>query len=206
MYFGLVPRRRGSRAGRVAAAAAALACITAAPVAAALIPAALVAPLPAAGAATSGGGAGRWPADPVATAMLLADARVRLSTAARADIGAGTVDGRVVDVLALLARNHSLAVSVVRTGHNEFVAGTGRISNHFFGRAVDVIAIDGEAVSAASAPARVAVHELLAAPDPLRPAELGCPFPDVAAPGAFSDAAHRDHLHIGFTAPPPQPP
>ena len=92
---------------------------------------------------------------------------------------------------------------MVRTGHSELVAGTGRVSNHWFGRAVDVVEVDGEAVSAANASARHAVEELLAAPAPLRPDEVGSPFPDFDAPGAFSDSAHHDHLHIGFAAPPP---
>jgi hypothetical protein len=184
------------------------------PVAAALFPAVLAVPTPpdrAAADRLSGAaplpaaGGRRWPADPVAIASLLADARVVLSAAARADIGSGTVDGRVVAVLASLARAHSVEVSVVRTGHSEFVAGTGRISNHFFGRAVDVVAIDGEAVSAASASARRTVHELLDAPAPLRPDELGSPFADVADPAAFSDPGHRDHLHIGFRPPSPGP-
>jgi hypothetical protein len=148
-------------------------------------------------------GGARWPADPATTAALLTDSRVGLSPGARADLAAGAVDGRVVAVLGYLARTHTLEVSVLRTGHAEFVAGTARVSNHFYGRAADVVSVDGEAVAAASASARRAVLELLAAPAPLRPDELGSPFA-VDAPGAFSDAAHRDHLHVGF-GPPPSP-
>ena len=131
------------------------------------------------------------------TVATLTDARVRLSPWARADVASGAVDGRVIAVLAYLARAHALEVSVLRTGHSEFVAGTGRVSNHFYGRAADVVAVDGEAVSATSSTARLAALELLAAPAPLRPDELGSPFA-FDAPGAFSDGAHRDHLHIGF--------
>jgi len=224
MYFPFVARPQRRRPGLVLAGAggAALLATIAVPVAAALLPAAVLSkalggsPLETAaapvGAAAGRGrpspapgpqGGVRWPADPAASAALLTDTRVRLSPWARADLAAGTVDGRVLAVLAYLARAHTLEVSVLRTGHAEFVAGTARVSNHFYGRAADVVAVDGEAVSATSSTARLAVLELLAGPAPFRPDELGSPFA-FHAPGAFSDAAHRDHLHVGF-GPPPSP-
>src|SRR5437016_2470922 len=131
-------RTRLRMAAPGAAAAFLVATVAAMPVAVALLPATLLqaplAPAPGGGpaAATNGPGAARpgagdarsllpprggsrWPADPAAIAALLADARVVLSPEARADLVAEAVDGRIVAVLAFLARAHTLAVGVLRT-------------------------------------------------------------------------------------------
>ena len=35
-------------------------------------------------------------------------------------------------------------------------------------------------------------------PPGLLPSEIGSPFSGILFPGAFTDAAHKDHIHIGF--------
>jgi hypothetical protein len=45
---------------------------------------------------------------------------------------------------------HRLTVSVIKTGHSQFVKGTVRVSNHYVGRAVDIVAVDGADVTAAN--------------------------------------------------------
>jgi hypothetical protein len=128
---------------------------------------------------------------------LLANPRLVLSPAARADILAGRVDPRVLAALGTLTRRHTVGVSVIRTGHSRYVAGTRRVSNHYHARAVDIAMVDGRPVSSGNAAARAAVVELAAA---VAPDELGSPFPEFNGrlPGHFSDAAHRDHLHLGW--------
>src|SRR5690606_28106131 len=74
--------------------------------------------------------------------------------AGRADIALGRVDPRVVDLLATLTANHRITVVALRSGHSRYVAGTTTESHHYHGRAVDIAAIDGEPVSAASPKAR----------------------------------------------------
>lgn len=126
------------------------------------------------------------------------------SADARADLIAGVVDPRVVAALAAAVVDHRIEVSVIRTGHSQFVSGTDRVSNHFHGRGVDISSVDGAAVSASNAAAlRLAVAFLTADPS-IRPDELGSPWPDLKAfPGTFTDADHADHLHLGYrqTAP-----
>jgi hypothetical protein len=131
-------------------------------------------------------------------ASLLGDAKLLLTDLARGDIESGRVDPRVLQILADLSQDHTIAVSVIQSGHSPFVEGTNRYSNHLFGRAVDVYMIDGEGVSPMSASARSAVAWLLALQGPERPTEVGSPFPDLVGPGAFSDASHLDHIHIGY--------
>ncbi|MDP1806325.1 MAG: hypothetical protein Q8K72_14220 [Acidimicrobiales bacterium] len=117
---------------------------------------------------------------------------------------AGVVDPRVDAALAAAVVDHRVEVSVIRTGHSQFVSGTDRVSNHYHGRGVDISSVDGAAVSASNAAAlRLAVAFLTADPS-IRPDELGSPWPDLGVfPGTFTDADHAGHLHLGYrhTAP-----
>lgn len=125
--------------------------------------------------------------------------RLRLTGPARADLEAGRLDGRLVALLSALTQRHVLYVSVFATGHSKYVAGTGSVSNHFCGQAADVFQVDGEAVRASSGASRRVTEELATLDGVLRPSEVGSPWADLSGlPGFFSNAAHQDHLHIGF--------
>jgi hypothetical protein len=136
---------------------------------------------------------------PVDAATLVANRNVTLSPEARADLLGGAVDRRVVALLGAVAANHRITVSTIKTGHSEFVSGTDRVSNHFYGRAVDIAAVDGAAVTASNDAAIDLALAILTADPAIRPDELGSPWPELAAfRGAFSDADHQDHLHVGW--------
>ena len=62
------------------------------------------------------------------------------------DIKAGKIDPRVIAVLTKLSQEHKITVSCMCSDHPTFTAG-GSISNHSFGRGLDIAAIDGEIVS-----------------------------------------------------------
>jgi hypothetical protein len=131
---------------------------------------------------------------------VLANPRIELRPEAEADVTAGRVDPRVLAVLLALSERFSLTgVGPFVTGHSYYVAGTNRPSNHTFGRAVDIGRIDGEPVSPANGTAREATLALASLPAPLRPDEIGTPFPELSGlPGVFSDDDHQDHLHLGY--------
>jgi hypothetical protein len=114
------------------------------------------------------------------------------------DLAAGRLDLRVVSLLAALVDRHAIRVSCLRSGHSRFVRGTRRVSHHAVGRAVDLDRIDGQPVSARSRPARALAGWLDRLEGPLRPAEIGSPFP-VGRRGWFTDQGHQAHLHIGYT-------
>jgi hypothetical protein len=137
------------------------------------------------------------PAGPEAAALLTAPNLV-LTDQARGDVEAGRVDDRLLRLLADVTQGHSVSVSVFQSGHSPFVEGTTRFSYHLFGRAMDIYAVDGEAVSPTSDAARGMVEWLLSLEGPNRPTEVGHPFPDLVHPGSFSDEAHLDHIHVGF--------
>ena len=62
---------------------------------------------------------------------------------------------------------------------------------------MDIAAIDGETVSPGSPLAREVASELSSLDPKIRPNEIGSPFA-ISGPGYFTDAAHQNHLHIGF--------
>jgi hypothetical protein len=114
-----------------------------------------------------------------------------------ADLASGRLDLRVQSLLAVLAERHTIRLSCLRTGHSRFVKGTTRVSNHTVWRAVDIDRVDGQPVSRHSQPARSLVVWLDGLQGPLRPSEIGSPFPIGRRP-YFSDEGHQGHVHVGY--------
>jgi len=144
------------------------------------------------------------PAAPVppseAAAAVLAHPNLELPDSARWDVQAGRVDPRLLELIAALAADRRLAVTVLATGHPRDVFATGRVSNHTVGRAVDVWAVDGQAVVAQrqpDGPVAALARAALAA----GVTELGGPW-DLDGPGgrSFANTVHQDHLHLAFDA------
>ncbi|WP_063643524.1 hypothetical protein [Catenulispora acidiphila] len=132
-----------------------------------------------------------------AATALLASSRVSLPAAAAADVRSGQVHDSVLNVLLELAKEHELAVSVVRSGHPIDVFGTTRPSDHPRGRAVDVWRIDGNAVVNPATPTAL-VDNLMRRAAALGSYNVGGPR-QLSGPQFFSDRTHHDHVHMGFT-------
>lgn len=133
-------------------------------------------------------------------AALLANPNLTLSAPARADLDAGIIDQRLVSLFAWLLERHTLSIGGFKTGHPKHVQGHGdtdAVSNHHYGRAADITAIDGQPVSRGRSPARAVIDELAMLTGPLAPGEVGSPW-NLPNPGFFTNAAHRAHIHIGF--------
>ncbi|QRX90667.1 hypothetical protein JNO44_07345 [Streptomyces noursei] len=131
--------------------------------------------------------------------VLAAGPAIELPPAAAADVRSGEVHTSVLEALLELARKHRLAVSVVRSGHPLKVFGTDRPSDHPRGRAVDVWRIDGHAVVDPATPRRL-VESVMRAAAAAGSYNVGGPFllSGGTAGQFFSDATHRDHVHMGF--------
>jgi cell wall-associated NlpC family hydrolase len=127
---------------------------------------------------------------------LLKNKNVVLDDVGVADIKAGRIDPRIVAVATKLSQEHKIVVSCMCSDHSKFTAG-GSISNHAFGRGMDIASIDGEIVSPGSALARDIASELSELDPAIRPDEIGSPFA-INGPGYFTDAAHQNHIHVGF--------
>jgi hypothetical protein len=153
--------------------------------------------------AGSGTGGGGLPASPDPFVVALAH-NPRITTTSShgcdpgPDLASGRLDLRVQSLLAVIAQRHTVRISCLRTGHSRLVKGTARTSNHWVWRAVDLDRVDGQPVSPTSKPARRLVAWLDGLQGPLRPAEVGSPWPLGHEP-YFTDEAHQQHLHIGYS-------
>jgi DNA-binding beta-propeller fold protein YncE len=114
----------------------------------------------------------------------------------RADLVSMQIDQREHAALGAVLETHSITVNAVRLDHPKLTSG-GSISDHYLGRGVDIAAIDGEPVSASNPTAREVAVALGELPPAYRPDSIGSPFA-IAGPGYFTDAAHQDHIHIGY--------
>ena len=130
---------------------------------------------------------------------VMSDPEITLDDRARGDLEAGRVDSRVSAVLLEAAALDPISIWVMQTGHS-YLTVNGTVSNHSFGRAVDIGSVGGEVVS----PSNEAAHELALAlgrlPLPIRPTEIGSPWA-IDEPAYFTDSGHQDHLHVGFDDP-----
>jgi hypothetical protein len=115
------------------------------------------------------------------------------------DLTTGALDPRIVGLIGAITQEHQLTISALRSDHSEYTA-SGYVSNHFFGRAMDIAAVDGVSCTdtAIDAPCANLARTLAYLPEPVRPTELIYCF-DVDGPGeAFALPDHCDHVHVGF--------
>lgn len=128
---------------------------------------------------------------------VLAEPRIELPPASRADVLSGAVHDSVLTAMLALARTYRIGVSVVRSGHPTYVFGTSRLSDHPRGRAFDTWRIDGQMVVDRRTPRRLVVGYMDAAAA-AGSYNVGGPYLLGAAPQFFSDLTHHDHVHAGF--------
>ncbi len=131
-----------------------------------------------------------------AAQRVLSDPNITLSPVAIEDLQAGRIDPRLSSVLAGAAQVAPIAVSVFQTGHS-YLTVHGTVSNHSFGRGVDISTVGGEAVTPSNATARTLALALSRLPDEIRPTEIGTPW-EIDDAAYFTDHMHQDHLHVGF--------
>ena len=116
------------------------------------------------------------------------------------DYPSPSLDRRVRALLVAAADRHPIRVSCLRTGHSWFVKGTRRVSNHSVWRGVDVDQVDGRPVSPSNVAARRLAVWIGQGRAGVQPSEVGSPWRFGGRPW-FTDAAHQDHLHVGFPDP-----
>jgi hypothetical protein len=123
-----------------------------------------------------------------------------LRPAAAGDVRGGLVDPRLLAAVLMLATRHELSsVGPFVTGHSVLVDGTDRVSNHAVGRAVDLPVVGGRAVAEGNDEARRLVVDVLALPPDVRPNEVLSPWElNIGGARSATNAAHQDHVHLGF--------
>ena len=115
------------------------------------------------------------------------------------DLTSGAIDPRIVGLIGAITQEHQLTISALRSDHSEYTV-EGNVSNHYFGRAMDIAAVDGVSCTdtAPTAPCAELAKTLAYLPAPAHPTELIYCF-DVDGPGpAFARADHCDHVHAGY--------
>lgn len=136
--------------------------------------------------------------------MLLSNPRLTIYEAGRRDIAEGRIDARVLLFLQLASEHWTLAVSSLQSGHSRCVGGRTYegcdISNHWYGRAVDIYLVNARPVTSASAAAKALVLWAVKIDGVLQPYEIGHPWPRLAEiRRSFSDTDHEDHVHVGWS-------
>jgi hypothetical protein len=139
---------------------------------------------------------------------VLSSSRVKLYAYARRDVERGIVDVRILRMLYNLAKaGFVMRVGPLRERHAKYVAGTKRISNHWWGRGVDIVYV-GRAgrhpmapVSRANPAALEMLREIAARAEAYGLSELGGPWAiryrnRKAKDGTTSFTKdHGDHAH-----------
>jgi hypothetical protein len=117
----------------------------------------------------------------------------------KTDLDAGAIDPRIVGLLGAITQSHQITVSSLRSDHSMYTA-SGGVSNHYYGRAMDIAAVDGVSCTdtAPTSPCAELAITLSQLPAPAMPTELIYCF-DVDGPGpAFARSDHCDHVHAGY--------
>ncbi len=115
------------------------------------------------------------------------------------DLDSGAIDPRIVGLIGAITQSHQITISALRSDHSMYTA-EGGISNHYYGRAMDIAVVDGVSCTdtASTAPCAQLAMTLSQLPSPAMPTELIYCF-DVDGPGpAFARADHCDHVHVGY--------
>jgi len=115
------------------------------------------------------------------------------------DIRSGALDPRIMGLLGMITQTHKITISALRSDHSQMTV-DGNVSNHYFGRAMDIAAVDGVSCTDVdpSAPCAQLGRTLSLLPAPLHPTELIYCF-DLDGPGpAFARSDHCDHVHAGY--------
>ena len=134
-------------------------------------------------------------------AKVLKDSRITIYDCGRRDIEAGLIDARVLATLTYLAdRNMNPTVSCLQCGHS-LMTKSGNVSEHSFGSAVDIAAINGIPIlgnQGAGSITDQVVRLLSALQGTMRPHQIITlmKYPGVSNTLALSD--HDDHIHVGF--------
>ena len=137
---------------------------------------------------------------------VLTDPRIDIYECGRDDIKAGQVDKRVLITIKYLAGSGLRpTISSLKCGHSKFVAGGGRISDHWYGRAVDIAAVNGIPILGNQQDGGIAditIRKLLELKGSMMASQIISLRTYQGADNTLALPDHDDHIHIGFG---PQP-
>ncbi|HEX5374615.1 MAG TPA: lytic murein transglycosylase [Solirubrobacterales bacterium] len=132
---------------------------------------------------------------------VLADEEIELPTCDRVEIRGGQVDRRLLATLAFLSEHgFDLTITSMLCGRHGSITTSGNISNHSFGNAADIAAINGTPVLGHQGPGSITeslLRTVMRLQGTLVPDEL-ISLQELGGP-SFAMADHADHVHIGYS-------
>lgn len=134
----------------------------------------------------------------VLAASVVDNPRIWMPDTAKWDIYRGSISPVLLQLLDRIAQHHSIAITVLESGHPLDVFGTSHRSMHSFGRAADINMIDGTHVideRSAGSPADSLVHWLMRQSVV---GQVGSPWDldGSASARSFTNSVHLDHVHV----------
>jgi murein DD-endopeptidase MepM/ murein hydrolase activator NlpD len=132
---------------------------------------------------------------------VVADKRIELSECDRVEIRAGQIDRRLLAALAYLSgQGFRMAVTSLLCGRHGSITTSGNISNHSFGGAADIAAINGAPVLGNQGPGSITedlLRAILRLQGTMVPDEL-ISLQELGGP-SFAMGDHADHVHLGYS-------
>ncbi|HEX6752781.1 MAG TPA: lytic murein transglycosylase [Solirubrobacterales bacterium] len=132
---------------------------------------------------------------------VLADDQIELSDCDRVEVRGGQIDRRLLAALAFLSEHgFDLTITSMLCGRHGSITTSGNISNHSFGNAADIAAINGTPVLGHQGPGSITeslLRTVLRLQGTLVPDEL-ISLQELGGP-SFAMADHADHVHIGYS-------
>jgi hypothetical protein len=134
---------------------------------------------------------------------VLADPKLSIGECDRQYIANGAIDRRVLATLAFITeKGYELLITSMLCGREVSITTSGYTSNHSYGAAIDIAAINGEIVTAASqgpgSLTDLVAREVLSLQGTMTPDEV-ISLMDYPEPAGFAMSDHDDHLHVGFS-------
>ena len=132
---------------------------------------------------------------------VLSDPGIDIYACGRQDIASGTIDKRVLAVLAFLSRiGLKPTVTALRCGHSEMTV-SGLVSEHYTGDAVDISAINATPIAdhqGAGTITDLTIRALLTLQGEFVPHQIISLMQYPGAPNTLAMAEHWNHVHVGF--------
>jgi hypothetical protein len=133
---------------------------------------------------------------------VLNDPKLSMGECDRQYIASGAIDRRLLATLAFITeKGYDLLITSMLCGRESSITTSGYTSNHTYGAAADIAAINGEVVTPATqgpgSLTDIVAREVLSLQGTMAPDEV-ISLMDYPQPAGFAMSDHGDHLHVGF--------
>jgi hypothetical protein len=132
---------------------------------------------------------------------VLADPRITIYACGRRDIQSGVIDRRVLATLEfLVASGFNPTVSALKCGHS-YLTTSGNVSEHSFGDAVDISAVNGIPILGHQGPGSITdlvIQRLLTLQGVMKPHQIISLMTFANADNTLALPDHYNHIHVGF--------